>query len=127
MYEINHIEYILIHYPDAITTDPQYFPGLTGYIFLDEVNCTGVETNILDCLSVDPGTHNCLHTEDVGLVCPGQCLMATYEIKWIAFMTLLLYRCCSSSNTRFASLTQVKSIFYNCFLHMLHCKCTFVG
>ena len=40
-------------------------------ILLDEVGCRGNETNILQCLSVDPGIHDCSHILDAGVMCDG--------------------------------------------------------
>ena len=38
-------------------------------IWLDDVQCSGSETNILQCERNDFGSHNCRHSEDVGLIC----------------------------------------------------------
>ena len=39
-------------------------------IWLDDVRCTGNETNIADCLHREPwGDHNCDHNEDVAIRC----------------------------------------------------------
>lgn len=47
-------------------------------ILIDEVQCTGNETNFLDCLSVDPGNHNCFHVLDAGVLCSGMHLVYSY-------------------------------------------------
>jgi hypothetical protein len=41
----------------------------TGPINLDDVQCIGSETRLLDCTSRLPGTHNCSHFEDAGVRC----------------------------------------------------------
>ena len=41
-----------------------------GLIYLDEVNCTGSETSLLDCRSLAPGQHNCDRSEDASAFCP---------------------------------------------------------
>ncbi|KAK3088009.1 hypothetical protein FSP39_013360 [Pinctada imbricata] len=46
----------------------------TGPIWLDNVNCIGTESSILQCSHNGIGTHNCAHTEDVGVICPSKCL-----------------------------------------------------
>ena len=48
-------------------------PG-TGPIHLDDVHCTGKEESIFECESSGLGNHNCLHNEDVGIICsaPGK-------------------------------------------------------
>ena len=45
-------------------------PG-TGQIWLDDVQCTGSETSIEDCPHSEFGVHNCLHSNDAGVVCIG--------------------------------------------------------
>jgi len=46
----------------------KYGPG-TGPIWLDDVNCTGSETNINNCRHAGWGLHNCRHREDVSIRC----------------------------------------------------------
>ena len=46
-------------------------PG-TGHIWLDDVQCTGSETTIEECSHSQFGVYNCLHTNDVGVVCIGE-------------------------------------------------------
>ena len=42
----------------------------TGFIFLDEVDCIGNETDLLGCRTAGTGIHNCAHIEDAGVYCP---------------------------------------------------------
>ncbi|KAJ8027177.1 Deleted in malignant brain tumors 1 protein [Holothuria leucospilota] len=46
-----------------------YFGEGTGQIWLDDVQCTGNETNLLQCTSRILGIHNCGHGEDAGVRC----------------------------------------------------------
>ena len=38
-------------------------------IYLDDVGCTGQETELLECPSLPLGVHNCRHSEDVRITC----------------------------------------------------------
>lgn len=41
----------------------------TGLIWLDELICTGNETDVSQCSHQSWGATDCFHNEDVGLVC----------------------------------------------------------
>ena len=64
-----------------------YFPqgSVDQAIVLDDVHCSGSETNLLDCPSSQPrpGVHNCRHFEDVGLRClnPGEAPPFIIEVE----------------------------------------------
>ena len=62
-------------YPGAEDVDLDVDRG-EDPIWLDDVICEGDERRLADCPAREPvGTTNCVHTEDVGLVClaPGTC------------------------------------------------------
>ncbi len=44
-------------------------PDGTGQIWLDNVNCRGTETRLIDCPANALGSHNCVHSEDAGVRC----------------------------------------------------------
>lgn len=41
----------------------------SGPIWLDNVNCSGSETSITECIHNGWGSHNCHHNEDVSIKC----------------------------------------------------------
>ena len=45
------------------------FGGGSGAIFLDDVECSGLEERLEHCHHNGIGVHNCGHSEDVGVIC----------------------------------------------------------
>ncbi|KAK3087601.1 hypothetical protein FSP39_008130 [Pinctada imbricata] len=52
----------------AAITQARFGQGM-GKIWLDNTNCTGIETSITQCRSNGWGAHNCGHQEDAGVQC----------------------------------------------------------
>ena len=44
-------------------------PDGTGQIWLDDVSCTGLEQNLINCSHKGWGVYNCAHSEDAGVEC----------------------------------------------------------
>uniref|UniRef100_A0A8C2U295 SRCR domain-containing protein n=1 Tax=Coturnix japonica TaxID=93934 RepID=A0A8C2U295_COTJA len=49
--------------------DSAHYGEGSGQIWLDDVNCTGSESNLWACPSRACGLHNCQHKEDAGVLC----------------------------------------------------------
>ena len=47
----------------------EYVPDGSGPIWLDDVDCTGKEENLISCLHRGPGIHDCHHGDDAGVEC----------------------------------------------------------
>jgi len=52
-----------IHYSKA------HFGEGTGYVWMDEVQCTGTENDLSQCTFPGFGQVDCDHTEDAGVAC----------------------------------------------------------
>ena len=52
----------------SVETQAAFGQG-SGTIWLDNLQCTGSETDLFSCPHNGPGTHNCGHSEDAGVVC----------------------------------------------------------
>lgn len=59
-----------------------YFGEGMGPIHVDNVKCSGEERLLADCFKQPPGTHNCRHSEDAGVICDYGELQPSYkEVK----------------------------------------------
>ena len=68
----DHLLTVLPHSPDVSVRYSAHYGQGSGPIWLDNVQCTGRETSILECRSSTIGVNNCGHWNDVGIVCPSE-------------------------------------------------------
>ena len=55
-------------------------PG-SGAIFLENLNCKGNETYLLSCMENQLlGLSDCVHSEDVRMICPGKVYRSNIKI-----------------------------------------------
>ena len=59
---------------DAEAFGRAYFGEGDGVIFIENVQCNGSESSIIDCPSSEVGIHDCSHSEDAGVRCEGWCI-----------------------------------------------------
>ena len=55
---------------DAVAYEEAYFGRGTGHIWLDGIECTGSENELLNCSHDGIGMHGCVHAEDASVLCP---------------------------------------------------------
>lgn len=52
----------------------QFYGISEGYIFLDNNECSGNESTLLECLNTNADPDVCSHDQDAGVTCQGQLL-----------------------------------------------------
>ena len=50
-------------------TSSSTFGQGTGPITLDDLQCTGLEYRLIDCVHRGLGIHSCSHSQDIGVTC----------------------------------------------------------
>ena len=57
---------------DAVVQGSAFYGAGSGPIYLDDVQCIGNESSLLNCSYTSQ--HNCVHGEDVGVECRAECM-----------------------------------------------------
>ncbi len=65
---------------DAVALTAGFTNGI-NVIWLDDVQCLGTETRLIDCPASPLGTHNCAHVEDAGVRCGGITMYNVYKYE----------------------------------------------
>ena len=75
--------------------NPLFGPGVSSQtIWLDDVVCRGSESRLIDCGHAIIGQNDCLHSEDVGIVCTnGEACWMIFVIVNIIIILLLCIIC----------------------------------
>ena len=61
-----HVKSEFIHFADAVVRGSTFGPG-TGPIYLDDPDCFGNESRLVDCYYIP--NDDCVHSQDVGVLC----------------------------------------------------------
>ena len=113
--KITHTYYIL--YVGAVPIRFAFYGQGTGPILLDDVQCLGTETRLIDCPANTLTVHNCAHSEDAGVQCQFGNVYQHYMYsvnRTLLYVSLLQY-----IRTMIACITQM----YSCPWTVIHLCC----
>ena len=70
-------------YPDVVAAplSAHYGQG-TGPIWIDDVECLGMESDLFACQHSGIGNHNCEHDQDASVECSGLSTLYNYLVKF---------------------------------------------
>ena len=66
----NHAWMVVCILPGVTALSQATFGEGTGRIWLDNVQCTGSERMLMNCIASSNGINNCTHAQDAGVMCP---------------------------------------------------------
>ena len=81
VFSIFHDSYVLHLIAGARTLSPSLVTDGISQIWLDNVECAGTETRLIDCPANSLGSHNCDHGDDTGVVCVSACTQGTIRLQ----------------------------------------------
>lgn len=107
-----------------------FSPG-SGDILLDELNCTGTETNLWQCGKWSTNyTHDCGHKEDAGVVCTGRSSSDTMNEFWRPVVWPVQHVMANRNlHPHFLSTATNELMYFHwfhTFFHTIFC-CSFIG
>ena len=79
--------------PAIAATGDAFFGQGSGHIWLSNLNCTGTELSIQDCLHSGLGTVECDHTGDAGVKCANG---NSYAFNYVLHIIITNLECSSS-------------------------------
>lgn len=76
--------YLFVHCSmNAKGKQQAFFGEGNGRIWMDELECTDYDTDLLTCSQNAMGIHNCVHGEDAGVVCN---IFAGMHVHWCIYI-----------------------------------------
>ena len=67
----------------AVAVEGGHFGAGDGDIFLSNVQCSGDEEKLTDCLTSHLGQHTCSHASDAGVVCQCEYSKMARCVSWL--------------------------------------------
>ena len=66
-------QFAIVQYTDATIPNNRSVSDGGGLVWLDDIECTGYETRLIDCPANPIGLSNCSQDQNAGVYCIGKC------------------------------------------------------